>query len=102
MAGSALCHGFTFEELFSDDEDLIKLGGNTAKIGTITLIAPPNTITMPIHSYFGRISILVLVLVLLVGLPFGVVVECRVIKPRRRLLESITGFAKSPFDKAQE
>ena len=102
MAGSALCHGFTFEELFSDDEDLINLGGNTAKIGTITLIAPPNTITMPIRSYFGRISILVLVLVLLVGLPFGVVVEWHVIKPLRRLIESITGLAKSPFDKAPE
>ena len=89
---------FTLDELCSDDEDLIKLGGNIAEIGTITLIAPPNMIMMPIRSYFGRISILVLVLVLLVSLPFGVVVECRVIKPLRRLIESITGFAKSPFD----
>ncbi|MBT6257417.1 MAG: HAMP domain-containing histidine kinase [Alphaproteobacteria bacterium] len=93
---------FTLDELCSDDEDLIKLGGNIAEIGTITLIAPPNMITMPIRSYFGRISILVLVLVLLVSLPFGIVVEWRVIKPLRRLIESITGFAKSPFDKAPE
>ncbi len=33
---------FTLEELCSDDEDLIKLGGNIADIGEITLIVPPN------------------------------------------------------------
>lgn len=93
---------FTLEELCSDDEDLIKLGGNIAEIGTITLIAPANMITAPIRAYFGRITILVLVLVLLVSLPFSLIVEWRVIKPLRRLIESITGFAKSPFDKAPE
>ena len=93
---------FTLEELYSDDEDLIKLGSNIAKIGTITLIAPPNTITMLIRFYFWQISILVLVLVLLVGLPSGVVVEWRVIKPLQRLIESITSFAKSPFVKAPD
>ena len=50
----------------------------------------------------GRIGILVLVLVLMVGLPFGLVVEWRVIGPLRRLIESITQFAQSPFDATAE
>jgi signal transduction histidine kinase len=93
---------FTLEELCSDDEDLIKLGGNIAKIGVITLIVPPNWTTPAIRGYMGRIGILVLVLVLMVGLPFGLVVEWRVIGPLRRLIESITQFAQSPFDATAE
>lgn len=102
MQRQAYAMDFTLDDLCSDDEDLIKLGGNIAEIGTITLISPPNMITSSIRSYFGRIAILVLVLVLLVSLPFGLVVEWRVIQPLRRLIESITSFAKSPFDSAPE
>ena len=47
---------FTLEELCSDDEDLIKLGGNIAKIGVITLIVPPNWTTPAIRGYMGRIG----------------------------------------------
>ncbi len=93
---------FTLEELCSDDEDLIKLGGNIAKIGVITLIVPPNWTTPAIRAYMGRIGILVMVLVLMVGLPFGLVVEWRVIGPLRRLIESITQFAQSPFNATAE
>jgi signal transduction histidine kinase len=93
---------FTLEELCSDDEDLIKLGGNIADIGEITLIVPPNWTTPAIRGYIGRIGVLVLVLVLMVGLPFGLVVEWRVIGPLRRLIESITRFAQSPFDSTAE
>jgi signal transduction histidine kinase len=38
----------------------------------------------------------------MVGLPFGLVIEWRVIGPLRRLIESITQFAQSPFDATAE
>ena len=93
---------FTLEELCVDDEKLIKLGGNIAEIGVVTLISPPNLITPSIRAYFSRIAFLVFALVLLVSLPFGIVVEWRVVRPLKRLIESVTNFAKSPFDAAPE
>ncbi|MBL6782931.1 MAG: HAMP domain-containing histidine kinase [Alphaproteobacteria bacterium] len=93
---------FKLDELSKDDEELIKLGANIADIGVVTLIAPPNFITASIRDYFWRITILVFALVLLVSLPFGIVVEWLVVKPLKRLIESVSNFAKSPFNSAPE
>ena len=96
---TTLCHGIHFKGTRSDDEDL-PLCGKYSRDWHYNINCPcqydhrTNT-----RLFWPQYIVLVLVLV---SLPFSLIVEWRVIKPLRRLIESITGFAKSPFDKAPE